>query len=233
MVDTVNASQAAAQAGAKISNSRTQLFDNYETFLALLTSQLKNQDPLSPMDSNAFTEQLTQMAGVEQQLMTNDLLKAMVEQNNAALSNSVTYIGKEVTAAASATKLDKGSATWSYELGADAAEVTLQIYDTTGKVVWSGPAPDKGEGIHDFAWDGKTSTGQQLPDGGVYVMKMTAKKGDTEIASQVLARGKVTAVEMYDGQPYLTIGGSIVPLSSVISVAEKSATSAPETPVAT
>lgn len=225
MVDTVSAAQTAAQAGAKVNDGRTKLFDNYETFLALLTSQLKNQDPLSPMDSNAFTEQLTQMAGVEQQLLTNDLLQAMVSQNSSGLSNAVSYIGKTVTAAAAATKLENGAAKWSYELGADASEATLEVLDSKGNVVWTGPAPKRTEGIHDFTWDGKTATGKQMEDGGVYTLKIKAKVGEEEVASQVLIRGRTSAVEMYDGEPYLTIGGSIVPLSSVISVAETPVTS--------
>lgn len=225
MVDNVSAAQAAAVAGAKVNDGRTKLFDNYETFLSLLTSQLKNQDPLSPMDSNAFTEQLTQMAGVEQQLLTNDLLQAMVSQNSAGLSNAVSYIGKTVTAAAAATKLEGGAATWSYELGTDASEATLEVLDAKGAVVWSGSAPERGEGIHDFTWNGKTATGAQLPDGGVYTLRLAAKAGDQDVASQVLIRGRTSAVEMYDGEAYLTIGGSIVPLSSVISVAETPVTS--------
>lgn len=224
MVDYVSGAEVAA-AGAKVNNGRTKLFDNYETFLALLTSQLKNQDPLSPMDSNAFTEQLTQMAGVEQQLLSNDLLQALVAQNSSDVTGAVNYIGKSVTAASSATKLEGGKATWSYELGRDATETKLEVLNAEGKVVWSGEAPNKEEGIHDFVWDGKDSTGAQLPDGGVYLLKLTAKAktstdGTVDVASQVLIRGPVKAVEMYDGQPYLTIGGAIVPLSSVISVAE-------------
>jgi flagellar basal-body rod modification protein FlgD len=81
----------------KINNSRTSLANNEQTFLKLLTTQLKNQDPLSPMDSNQITQQIVQMTGVEQQLMTNDLLSMLVGMNDGGLTNSVNLIGKQVT----------------------------------------------------------------------------------------------------------------------------------------
>ena len=67
----------ANDAAARLNTGSTALFDNFETFLTLLTTQLRNQDQLSPLDSNEFTAQLTQMAGVEQQLLTNDLLTSL------------------------------------------------------------------------------------------------------------------------------------------------------------
>ncbi|HYE41770.1 MAG TPA: flagellar hook assembly protein FlgD [Caulobacteraceae bacterium] len=211
----------AVDAGQTINAGRSSLVQNYETFLSLLTAQLKNQDPTSPVDSNAFTAQLVQMSGVEQQLLTNDLLKTLVGQSENGLSNGVAYIGKTVTAAWSANALKDGSATWSYELANNASDVKLEIFDSKGKVVWTGQAPDKTTGIHDFTWDGKATDGTQLPDGGVYSLKITSKQGDSDIASQVLIRGRTRGVEVYDGETYLTIGGAIVPLANVISVEEQ------------
>ena len=224
MVDAVTATQAAA----RTETSRTSLVSNFETFLTLLTAQLKNQDPLSPMDSNQFTEQLTQMTGVEQQLLTNDLLTSLLAaQQGAGLNGATNYIGKEATAAWAVTKLDEGKATWSYELGAAASEATLQVLDSTGTVVWTGPAPDRTTGTHDFVWDGKTTAGGQLPDGGIYSLKVAAKNGAATVDSQVLTKGRVTGVEMYDGVPYLTIGNAIVPVSSVIGLDESVVAEAP------
>lgn len=92
-ISSVGAAQQAVTTGTK------GLAQNYETFLSLLTAQLKNQDPTSPVDSNAFTAQLVQMSGVEQQLLTNQLLTSLVGQNQGGLTNGVAYIGKQVTAA--------------------------------------------------------------------------------------------------------------------------------------
>lgn len=215
MVAAVTTTTAAtANTGA----ARTSLATNFDTFLTLLTAQLKNQDPLSPMDSTAFTQQLTQMTGVQQQLLTNDLLTSLLAAQQGGLGGASTYIGQDVTAVWAADKLTDGKATWSYELGADATAAKLQVLDGTGKVVWTGNAPDLKTGTHDFTWDGKTTAGGQMSDGGVYTLKVTASNAAGSVSSQVLMRGQVTGVEMYDGAPYLTVGNSIIPVSTVISL---------------
>lgn len=225
MVDAVTTTT--NNATNRIAAGSGMLASNFETFLALLTSQLKNQDPLSPVDSNQFTAQLTQMAGVEQQLLTNDLLKSLVSaQAGGGLAGAATYIGKEATAAWSATKMADGKATWSYELGANASSATLQVLDGSGKVVWSGDAPSKATGLHDFTWDGAATSGNDGQDGQVYTLKITAKDAaGGAIDSQVLTRGRITGVEMYDGEPFLTVGSSILPLSTVIALEEARAPS--------
>lgn len=223
MVDAVSTTGAVD----RVNRGTTMMASNFETFLSLLTAQLKNQDPLSPLDSNEFTAQLTQMAGVEQQLLTNDLLTSLLATQQAGdLTNAATYIGREATAVFSSTKLEDGKAKWSYELGAEAADVQLQVLDSSGKVVWSGAAPEKKTGVHDFTWNGQTTGGGQFDDGGVYTLKVIAKdSAGKALDSQVLIRGRVTAVEKYGDQPYLTVGGSILPLSTVIALEEQKASS--------
>ena len=101
MVDAITTTEATTRANT----SRASLVSNFETFLSLLTAQLKNQDPLSPLDSNEFTAQLTQMTGVEQQLLTNDLLTSLLAaQQGGGLSGATSYIGKDATAAWSQAK---------------------------------------------------------------------------------------------------------------------------------
>ena len=220
MVDSI--SNTTANAASRIGAGSTMLASNFETFLTLLTSQLKNQDPLSPVDSNQFTAQLTQMAGVEQQLLTNDLLKGLLEaEGGGGLASAATYIGKEATAAWSATKFTDGEANWSYELASNAASATLQVLDGSGNVVWSGDAPDRTTGVHDFTWDGEATSGNDGQDGQVYSLRVVARDAaGGAVDSQVLTRGRITGVEMYDGEPYLTVGNSILPLSTVIALEE-------------
>lgn len=225
MVDAVSTNNAAGRVNA----GGQMLASNFQTFLSLLTTQLKNQDPLSPVDSNEFTAQLTQMAGVEQQLLTNDLLSGLLKaQQGDGLTGAAQYIGKDATAVWSATRFEDGEASWSYELAADATEATLQVLDASGKVMWSGPAPDKTNGLHDFKWDGKTTGGGQVDDGGVYTLKVVAKDGaGKDVDSQVLIRGRVTGVEMYDNTPFVIIGKSIMPVSSLIALEEQKAAAQP------
>ena len=226
MVDAVSSNNAAGRVNA----GGQMLASNFQTFLSLLTTQLKNQDPLSPVDSNEFTAQLTQMAGVEQQLLTNDLLTGLLKvQQGDGLTGAAQYIGKDATAVWAATRFEDGEANWSYELAADATDATLQVLDASGKVVWSGPAPDKTNGLHDFKWDGKTTGGGQVDDGGVYTLKVVAKDGAGKaVDSQVLIRGRVTGVEMYDNTPFVIIGNSIMPVSSLIALEEQKAAAKPE-----
>lgn len=218
MVTAVSADNAAG----RINSSNKMLASNFETFLTLLTTQMKNQDPLSPLDSNQFTAQLTQMAGVEQQLLTNDLLTSLLKAQAAGgLDNASNYIGKEVTAAWTATEFREGKASWAYELGTSADKVNLQIVDSKGAVVWEGQAPDKGAGIHDFTWNGELKGGGKAEDGGVYTLKVSAtNETGAKVDAQALIRGRVTGVEMYNGEPFLVIGDSILPLSTVISLNE-------------
>lgn len=226
MVDAVTTTN---QATTRINSGSTMLATNFETFLNLLTTQLKNQDPLSPVDSNQFTAQLTQMAGVEQQLLTNDLLKSLVsgQSGGAGLASAATYIGKDATAAWAATKFTGGEARWSYELAANSASATLQVLDGTGRVVWQGDAPDKTSGVHDFTWNGKATDGTNGQEGGVYTLKVVAKdSAGGALNAQVLTRGRITGVEMHDGVPYLTVGNAILPLSSVIALEEAKTTTA-------
>lgn len=226
MVNAVSTNNAAGRVNA----GGQMLASNFQTFLSLLTTQLKNQDPLSPVDSNEFTAQLTQMAGVEQQLLTNDLLTSLLRaQQGDGLTGASQYIGKDATAVWSATRFEDGEASWSYELAADATDVTLQVLDASGKVVWSGPAPDKNNGMHDFKWDGATTGGGQVDDGGVYTLKVLAKDGaGKDVDSQVLIRGRVTGVEMYDNTPFVIIGKSIMPVSSLIALEEQKAAAQPD-----
>ena len=218
MVDAIST----ADASGRLNSSTTMLASNFETFLTLLTTQMKNQDPLSPLDSIEFTGQLTLMAGVEQQLLTNDLLTSLLSAQSAGgLDNASNYIGKSVTAAWTATEFNDGKATWAYELGADADKATLQVVDSKGAVVWEGAAPDKTSGLHTFNWDGTLRDGGKAEDGGVYTLKVAATNATgAKIDAQALIQGRVTGVEMYDGAPYLVIGDSILPLSTVISLSE-------------
>src|SRR6195952_4607818 len=109
----------AAPTGAKT------LAGNFDTFLQLLTTQLKNQNPLSPMDTNQFTQQLVEFSGVEQQLKTNDFLSSLVSANaNTTNSNAVGYIGKTVTASGVRSELVNNKAQWNFNI-TDAANVTV------------------------------------------------------------------------------------------------------------
>jgi flagellar basal-body rod modification protein FlgD len=202
-----------------INNSLASLASNSQTFLTLLTTQLKNQDPTSPLDTNQFTAQLTQMTGVEQQLLSNQLLQQLVSQNSgSSVTNAAGLIGKDITASGDTATLNNGAATWQYTLGGTAANVAVQISDSSGNVVYSGAAPT-GSGAQTFTWNGKDSTGAQQANGGLYTVSFNATDasgGAVPLTNSV--QGKATAVEMVNGQIMVTINGVQVPQSAITTV---------------
>ncbi|WP_395670204.1 flagellar hook assembly protein FlgD [Phenylobacterium sp.] len=201
--------------------ARTRLAENFDTFLTLLTTQLKNQDPLSPMDSNQFTQQMVQMTGVEQQLLTNDLLKQLVGNTNSGISTAVSLIGREVKAVSDKGVLQNGKASWTYDLDRDATEVKVEIVDANGKSVHSKTlsGADLKAGDHKFTWDGKDLSGQQLPDGGDYRILVSAKDSAADtVPTTIYVEGMVAGVEQTDGQTLITVNGAKVPWNYVTSV---------------
>jgi flagellar basal-body rod modification protein FlgD len=218
MVDaTTSAAAAAATTGSALGKAR--LAENFDTFLTLLTTQLKNQDPLSPMDSNQFTQQMVQMTGVEQQLMTNDLLKQLVGNTASGISAAVSLIGKNVSAISSDAALNGGKAQWTYKLDDPADAVRLQVLDSSGKVVHTFNATDNKAGEHDFSWNGKDLTGQQMKDGGTYTLKVTALSAEgKEMTSTTYVKGMVTGVEQQNGSTYITINGGRVTWDKVAKI---------------
>ena len=208
MVDTVNNTQnTAAAAGTNTGTQR--LAESFDTFLVLLTTQMKNQDPLSPMDSGEFTQQIVQMTGVEQQLLTNDLLKQLVGSAGDGVADAVSLIGKEVRAATDTANLSDGEAEWIYRLDREAQSVKIEVLDDKGAIVHVQALENVEGGEHDFSWDGKNVLGAQLADGGAYTLRITATdSAGAEVGHNTFIEGVVRAVEQVDGETYVTLGGS-------------------------
>ncbi len=200
-------------AAATGSAAAKQLAGNFDTFLTLLTTQLQNQDPLSPMDSNQFTQQLVQFSGVEQQIDTNQNLKQLIglgqTQNN---TFAIGYLGRSVVMTNGEGSLSNGSASWSYGLDNASAATALTISDANGKVVYA-TTGETTPGSHTFNWDGKDAAGNSLPDGG-YTLTVGAKAADgSNITTSVASKAIVNAIDMSSGTPQLVIGSMIVPLT--------------------
>lgn len=221
MTVTSASSATTASAATQLSSSQNRLADSEQTFLALLTTQLKNQDPLSPMDSNQFTAQIVQMTGVEQQLLTNTLLKSLVSLNDSGLSNSVGMIGKTVTSEADTGKLANGGIDWTYNMNRGAGALKLEVVDKYGKTVATALPDDLTAGDKTFHWNGKTTDGTQMPDGGAYTLKITAVDLDgskIDTTNQAKITGVVSGVSNVNGATMVTIDGVQTPLTSVTGV---------------
>ncbi|MFQ6016753.1 MAG: flagellar hook assembly protein FlgD [Kiloniellaceae bacterium] len=205
------------------SNAAGSLAETFDTFLTLLTTQLKNQDPLDPLDSNQFTEQLVQFAGVEQSIATNKKLDQLVAlQTSNQLNGAVSYIGKTVEVVSDRLLLRDGIAQISYGIEGNAAQTTINIVDQNGVTVRAVNG-EIASGRHEFAWDGKDSRGNQLPDG-VYGFTVIAVDSEEQTVNTVTATtGRVTGVEIIDSTVTLNIGELGVPFDSIFAVREHQA----------
>ena len=218
---------------------KASLADNFNTFLSLLTTQLKNQDPTSPLDSNQFTQQLVQMTGVEQQLNANDLLKQLVNNTSNGVATAVTLIGKNVRAVSDTANLTNGQAQWTYNLDAAASDLKVEVLDSNGKLVHVEAPSDMKAGDHTFAWNGKDLLGNQLPNGGTYALRVTATDATgAAIASTNYVQGVVTGVTEGGGSTSITVNGGPVDWAKVTTIeqvaptttATATPTSSPATP---
>lgn len=196
-----------------------QLSGNFSTFLTLLTTQLKNQDPTSPMDSNAFTQQLVMYSQVEQQIGTNDNLKSLIAQGSSnAAAMTTGYLGKKVSVTNGQASLTNGSATWTYNLKATAATTQLSITNANGVTVYTGTG-DTASGNNTFTWDGKDINGNQLPDGAYKLTVTAADSAGNTVTSSVASAGTVTQIDMTGPTPQLIVGNMEIGLGDIAAVA--------------
>lgn len=198
-------------------SSRRQIASNFQDFLKLLTTQLRNQDPTAPLDTNQFTQQLVMFAQVEQQLATNQSLERLIKlQEMSQLTALTPLIGRTVEAEASAIVLQDGAARGAYVLRADATATKVTIRDTAGRIIAQSPGQTRA-GRHEFAWDGRDAFGRRLPDG-VYRFSVEAQRGSSVEAVPTTVIGRVTGAERAEGGLRLTIGGLAIESSAIRSI---------------
>src|SRR5262249_43664607 len=166
-----------APSGTSVANSsltgQQQIAGNFDQFLKLLTTQLQNQNPLDPLDTNQFTEQLVQFAQVEQQINMNTSLTQLIAlQQTAQTTQAVGLVGATVTVDGATAKLADGSATWTYS-PTKAGTATITIKDATGQLAYSGTQTVM-PGEQNFTWNGKGNNGAQWPDGN-YTISVNVK----------------------------------------------------------
>ena len=208
----------ANNAAASANSAASKLSGNFETFLTLLTTQLKNQDPTSPMDSNQFTQQLVQFSQVEQQIATNTNLAGLLAQGQAQTAAYATsYLGKTVSVTNGLASLEEGEANWTYTLEAAAGETMLTVTDLNGKVVFTGPG-ERNAGTHSFDWDGQDNNGNPLTDG-AYRLTVTAAAADgAKVNTHVASAGRVGQVDMTGGTPRFVIGNMTAGMGEIAAV---------------
>ncbi|AMN44292.1 flagellar hook assembly protein FlgD [Rhodoplanes sp. Z2-YC6860] len=180
---------------------------NFQTFLQLLTTQLQNQNPLDPLDTNQFTAQLVQFAQVEQQLKSNSQLTTLVSlQQTAQNTQALNFVGQTVAVDGDTAPLTNGSATWLMSV-AKPANATINIINSAGQTVYTASGSLNAGSNQPFTWDGKDNTGAKVPDGN-YKLTVTAtdSTGQT-VAVPTEIQAMVDSADLTQSPPTLSIAG--------------------------
>jgi flagellar basal-body rod modification protein FlgD len=211
------ATPAATTATTAAGTAQTTLGSNYQTFLKLLMTQLQNQDPTSPLDTNQFTSQLVQYSSVEQQIATNSNLGQLIQlgQSNAMLQ-SAAIVGHQVTVQSSQLSLQNGQAALHYT-ATQAGPVAITVSDANGKVVDTA-SMTAAKGLNSWAWDGSNQKGGTSPDGAYSVSVTDASSSGTGAALPFTVTGLATGVTQSGGTSMLQLGTLAVPFSALSSV---------------
>ena len=183
----------------KSGTAQTKLNEDLNQFLNLLVTQLKNQDPLDPMDANEFTSQLVQFASVEQQIYQNaNLEKLLNVEQTSQIANMVDFIGHTIEATGSSFHLENDSAEFTYEFKTTPNSASINIMNSSGLTVYSSDA-DNETGKQSFKWDGKNENGIQQPDG-TYMAVVTGKDRDGNLMNVTqTVFGRVTGAGAEEG----------------------------------
>ncbi|QGZ34416.1 flagellar hook assembly protein FlgD [Stappia indica] len=215
---TSSISGSGTSGGATTSSSLTALSNNYELFLSILTTQIQNQDPLNPMESAQYTEQLVQYSSVEQQIKTNDQLGDLLSVMAATTASGyVSYLGTNVTASGNTTSLKDGEAEWTYDTP-EAGKARVEVRNNLGAVVFAEDA-DLSYGRNSYSWDGRTTAGSTAPEGEytISIARYDANNRPTvPVATEI--SGTVDGIEFTSSGAVLQIGGVYVSAGSVLSV---------------
>jgi flagellar basal-body rod modification protein FlgD len=192
-----------------------------EDFMNLLIKQLSYQDPLSPLDSKEFTDQLTQFSSLEELKNINGTLDDVLAFQQSMQNTTVTnLIGKNVKVNGNSAYLND-IADMSYDLAGDAASVVMLIYNAAGKIVRTEDLGPQNEGGKVYLWGGKDNFGNQMPEG-AYTFEIQALDSvGNQVAASSKSSGKVTGINFDNGVASLVLNGSKnVYLSDILSIEE-------------
>jgi flagellar basal-body rod modification protein FlgD len=228
-MSTIAQLASAAQAASTTTGSSSSTTDvagsqeiagNFDTFLQLLTTQLQNQDPLSPLDTNQFTEQLVEFASVEQQINENSNLQTLISlQQTSEATQAMQFLGSSVTISSNAAALSNATgqeATWSVN-SPSPATAAVTISSSTGQVAFTGTA-SLSSGTQSYAWNGKGNNGVTWPDGN-YTLSITATGATgSPVTVTTQVQGTVSAVNVGQNPPTIMVGGQSYPISAIQSI---------------
>jgi flagellar basal-body rod modification protein FlgD len=213
---TSTSGTSAAAAASSVGNTALQqLGSNFNDFLNLLLTQVQNQDPTSPMDTDQFTTELVQFTGVQQQVATNGDLSQLIslQQSNQELQ-SAPLIGQQATVTAQQITLQNGDGEISFA-GQAGQTAAIAIVDSQGNPIVNATVAEQ-TGTNTWAWNGQDNNGNPVADGAYRLAVETQAAGGTNSASvSYSVLGTITALSSTNGTTQLQLGGLSVPVTSL------------------
>jgi flagellar basal-body rod modification protein FlgD len=211
---TTAAGAAGAAAVAEAVTSKNSIAQNFEAFLRLLTTQLKNQNPLDPLDTNQFTQQLVQFAQVEQQINMNTSLGSLIALQKASqTSAALGFLGATVRVDGDTARLANGAAAWAFEI-AKPATVTINVTNAAGQVVHS-ESGAVAAGPQAFTWNGRDAAGRTWPDGDYRISVVAKDASGQPVAVSTEVEGVVDGIDLSQSPPTLSVGGQTFTLDKI------------------
>lgn len=199
-------------AGGKADAAAAKLDDSYQTFLTLLTAQMKHQDPMDPMKSGEFTQQLVAFSGVEQQIQANqNLEKLSLQLAQNSMNSAASYLGKTAVVQHDIAKLHATGADWEYRNDVDTTSIDLNVRDLKGNIVHSSVG-ESGLGMQKFHWDGLDLSGNPMAEG-AYQLEIKAKNtADEAVNVTSFIKDIISSIDTQGTEPIYTVGS--VPVSA-------------------
>jgi|SRR5579862_254713 len=221
-----SSSSSSSGSSSSSSSSLNAISGNFDMFLQLLTTQLQNQDPLNPMDTDQFTQQLVEFASVEQQIDENTNLQTLISlQQTSEDTQAMQFLGATVTVNSSTAALANASnqeATWSVN-SASPATAAVTITSSTGQVAYTGTV-SLNSGTQTYAWNGVGNNGVTWADGN-YTLSITATGASGSAVSVTTQTvGTVSSVNVSTSPPQVTVSGQSYPISSIQSISSSGIT---------
>lgn len=211
---------ASTDPNSKSGQSQVKLEEDLNRFLNLLVTQLKNQDPLDPLDANEFTSQLVQFASVEQQIYQNANIEKLINiQQSSQVSALVNFVGMTVEATGQQVPLENGEAKFSYTLGSNVSKTTISIVNSSGLTVFSTEA-ETSAGRHEYTWDGRDKSGNAAPEGSYTVIVSAQNREGALQDVEHTVYGRVTGAGADNGQVTLFLGDIEIPLVDILGAHE-------------
>lgn len=210
-------------ASAELATSAQGIADNFDTFLTLLTTQLQNQDPLEPVDTNEFTQQIVQFSSVEQQIRTNDTLEQLVSlASTAAGSAAVSFLGRGVEIETESLSLatDGGSANAIVDIATTPISAQAIITNAQGQVVRTIPL-NPSAAPQPLAFDGSAAGGELALPAGTYDVRIEALDAAGQaISATITTTTRVTGVDFRSTNPQIETPLGPIEINDILSLSE-------------